>query len=110
MDAYDYIDGMPQLLRRLRAAGFDVHACSNYPVWYRLIESKLQLSRYLDWTFISCEGAMKVSLHRGCRLGRRRFSSARSSERCCRTSCARAYGRVLAGMRACVHAGRNAGR
>ena len=32
---------------------------SNYPSWWRLIEGKLSLSRYLRWTFLSCEGPMR---------------------------------------------------
>jgi hypothetical protein len=44
-------------------------------LWYRykLIEEKLQLSEYLQWTFLSCQGPMKVReisggvlLYRGC--------------------------------------------
>jgi FMN phosphatase YigB (HAD superfamily) len=31
-----------------------MHAFSNYPVWYQLIEERLSLSRFLDWTFVSC--------------------------------------------------------
>ena len=31
-----------------------MHAFSNYPVWYLLIEERLRLSRFLDWTFVSC--------------------------------------------------------
>lgn len=27
---------------------------------YKLIEEKLQLSEYLQWTFLSCQGPMKV--------------------------------------------------
>jgi phosphoglycolate phosphatase-like HAD superfamily hydrolase len=30
---YAYIDGMQQLLARLKAAGFALHAMSNYPMW-----------------------------------------------------------------------------
>jgi hypothetical protein len=30
------------------------------PHRYRLIEDKLQLSEYLQWTFLSCTGPMKV--------------------------------------------------
>jgi len=37
-----------------------VHALSNYPCWYHIIEEKLQLSRFLSWTFISCAGPMEV--------------------------------------------------
>lgn len=31
-----------------------MHAFSNYPIWYRLIEERLSLSRFLAWTFVSC--------------------------------------------------------
>ncbi|KAF6256642.1 HAD-like domain-containing protein [Scenedesmus sp. NREL 46B-D3] len=56
---YRYIDGMPELLQRLKQAGYSLHAMSNYPTWYKLIEEKLQLSQYLDWTFVSCTGPMR---------------------------------------------------
>jgi HAD superfamily hydrolase (TIGR01509 family) len=52
--AYRWIDGSEELLRRLSLQGFEIHALSNYPVWYRSIEAKLRLSRYLSWTFVSC--------------------------------------------------------
>jgi HAD superfamily hydrolase (TIGR01509 family) len=53
-DAYRWLDGMEDLLAELKQAGFPMHALSNYPVWYQLIEESLQLSRFLDWTFVSC--------------------------------------------------------
>ncbi|KAL4452447.1 hypothetical protein ABPG75_008109 [Micractinium tetrahymenae] len=56
---YRYLDGMEALLQRLAAAGAELHACSNYPAWWQLIEERLALSRYLRWTFISCQGPMK---------------------------------------------------
>lgn len=56
---YDYIDGMEPLLGRLAAGGYEMHAFSNYPMWYRHIEAKLQIGRYLNWTFVSCEGPLK---------------------------------------------------
>lgn len=31
-----------------------MHAFSNYPVWYQMIEERLRPSRFLDWTFVSC--------------------------------------------------------
>jgi hypothetical protein len=58
---YRYLDGMEELLQRLAAGGAHMHAFSNYPEWYRLIEGKLQLSRYLEWTFVSCQGPLKAS-------------------------------------------------
>lgn len=53
--AYRYLDGIEPLLQRLRDAGIQMHALSNYPRWYQLIEERLQLSRYLSWSFVSCE-------------------------------------------------------
>lgn len=54
-DGYRYLDGVEDLLQRLKGRGYSMHAFTNYPCWYRLIEDKLQLSQYLDWTFISCQ-------------------------------------------------------
>ena len=39
----------------LRDAGVAMHTLSNYAPWYRQIEQRLGLSRYLPWTFVSCE-------------------------------------------------------
>jgi FMN phosphatase YigB (HAD superfamily) len=58
-DAYHFVDGMDSLLKEIKDSGYEIHAMSNYPVWYKLIESKLSLSKYLQWTFVSCEGPMK---------------------------------------------------
>ena len=56
--AYDWKPNMQSLLQRLSDAGYEIHAMSNYPSWWQMIENKLQLSRYLAWTFISCQGPM----------------------------------------------------
>ena len=53
-DAYRWVPGMEALLRELRARGYAIHALSNYPEWYRMIEERLALSRYLEWSFVSC--------------------------------------------------------
>jgi len=53
--AYRYLPGIPELLAELWAHRVPMHALSNYPVWYRRIEGRLRLSRFLDWTFVSCE-------------------------------------------------------
>ncbi len=50
---YRWIDGIEALLTDLRAADVAMHTLSNYPVWYRMIEDVLGLSRYLPWTFVS---------------------------------------------------------
>lgn len=52
--SYRWIPGMKDLLCDLREAGCSMHAFSNYPVWYNLIEDRLQLSRFIEWTFVSC--------------------------------------------------------
>jgi HAD superfamily hydrolase (TIGR01509 family) len=57
--AYAWLDGVEQILADLRAAGHAMHLLSNYPEWYQLIEDKLQLSRYADWTFVSCKTGVR---------------------------------------------------
>ncbi len=57
--AYRWLPGMEELLADLRGAGFAMHAFSNYPVWYELIEERLALSRFLDWTFVSCRTGLR---------------------------------------------------
>ncbi len=58
-DAYQWLDGMQQLVADLHARGYAMHALSNYPIWYQLIEQRLQLSRYLQWTFVSCHTGVR---------------------------------------------------
>jgi HAD superfamily hydrolase (TIGR01509 family) len=53
-DAYEWLDGMQAVVRELHASGHEMHALSNYPIWYQMIEDKLRLSRYLEWSFVSC--------------------------------------------------------
>ena len=57
--AYRFLDGVEPLLAELSERGVEMHALSNYPCWYRLIEERLELSRYLDWTFVSCETGVR---------------------------------------------------
>ena len=52
-DTYRYLDGIEALLTALKARGVPMYALSNYPVWYELIEQKLELSRWLDGGFVS---------------------------------------------------------
>jgi HAD superfamily hydrolase (TIGR01509 family) len=54
VDAYRWLPGIPPLLEQLKARGVAMHVLSNYPCWYQLIEDKLGVSRYLPWTFVSC--------------------------------------------------------
>ncbi len=57
--AYRLLDGIEPLLRDLSAAGVPMHALSNYPVWYELIEQVTGLSRYLSWRFVSCRTGVR---------------------------------------------------
>jgi len=54
-EAYEFVPAMERLLGRLAEAGYEMHAMSNYTRWYRMIEQELRLSRFLDWSFVSCE-------------------------------------------------------
>jgi len=54
-EAYAWLPGMEELLAGLAGAGLEMHALSNYPEWWRLIEEKLTLSRFLEWSFVSCD-------------------------------------------------------
>lgn len=56
---YRWLDGMEDLLSDLSALGVSLHALSNYPLWYRWIEDKLSLSRYLSWSFVSCKTGLR---------------------------------------------------
>lgn len=57
--AYRWLEGTEALLRELAAAGVEMHALSNYPCWYELIEAALGLSRYVPWTFVSVRTATR---------------------------------------------------
>ncbi len=56
---YEWLPGVESLLEELRASGIEMHALSNYPTWYRLIEEKLGLGRYLRWSFVSCHHGVR---------------------------------------------------
>ena len=58
-NAYRWLDGMQELFADLHDAVFLIHALSNYPAWYRLIEERLELSRYLEWSFVSCDTGVR---------------------------------------------------
>lgn len=56
---YDLLPGIGPLLAELKSLSVPMYALSNYPVWYRLIEAELQLSRFVDWAFVSCETGVR---------------------------------------------------
>ncbi|WVZ52077.1 hypothetical protein U9M48_003170 [Paspalum notatum var. saurae] len=57
--AYEYVDGVEDILCTLKKNNYEMHAFTNYPVWYQLIEDKLKLSKYLSWTFCSCRTGIR---------------------------------------------------
>lgn len=57
--AYRFLPGVEDLLGELRMAGVEMHALSNYPIWFELIEQRLQLSRFLEWSFVSCRTGVR---------------------------------------------------
>lgn len=57
--SYRWIDGMEELLAELHSAGYEMHAFSNYSIWYRQIDESLNLSRFLRWTFVSCHTGVR---------------------------------------------------
>lgn len=56
---YDWKEGMETLLTELKAAAVEMHILSNYPVWYRLVEDSVACSRYVKWSFLSCETGVR---------------------------------------------------
>jgi FMN hydrolase / 5-amino-6-(5-phospho-D-ribitylamino)uracil phosphatase len=65
LKAYAFNPGVEDMLRFLRESGVELHAFSNYPIWFTLIEQSLKLEREhgVRWTFVSaCEGLRKPSL------------------------------------------------
>ncbi|XP_057962991.1 flavin mononucleotide hydrolase 1, chloroplatic isoform X2 [Malania oleifera] len=52
---YSYIEDVEGLLEALKQNKYEIHAFTNYPIWYEMIEDKLKLSNYLSWTFCSCK-------------------------------------------------------
>lgn len=57
--AYRYLEGVEPLLAELAGAGVEMHALSNYPVWYQLIDEALGLGRYVRWSFVSCRTGLR---------------------------------------------------
>ena len=57
--AFEWLDGMRELVAGLAAAGHELHALSNYAPWYSWIEEKLGLSEYLRWSFVSCDTGLR---------------------------------------------------
>lgn len=60
-DSYQFVKGMDTLLQELNDRGYQLHALSNYPEWYKIVENRHRLSEYgLKWSFVSCKSGMKI--------------------------------------------------
>lgn len=62
LESYDFLPGVENMISVLRNSGIRMHAFSNYPIWFTLIEKALRLERNhgVRWTFVSCcEGLRK---------------------------------------------------
>ncbi len=62
-EAFRPLEGVEALLEELGATGRAVHALSNYAPWYSLIEERLRLSRWLEWSFVSCDTGVRKPDH-----------------------------------------------
>lgn len=71
--AYRWMEGMEPLLAELAHRGIPMHALSNYPCWYRLIEERLGVSRYVAWSFVSCETGVRKPAPEAYRLASERL-------------------------------------
>jgi beta-phosphoglucomutase-like phosphatase (HAD superfamily) len=56
---YAWLPGMQELLARLTESGVPMHVLSNYPHWYQLVEQATGLSRFVPWTFVSCNTGLR---------------------------------------------------
>lgn len=56
---YAWLPGIEALLTDLKARGVPMHVLSNYPPWWRTIEARLRLSRFVSWTAVSCEVGLR---------------------------------------------------
>ena len=56
IEGYEYIKGMRSLLGEIKRIGnVECYAFSNYGTLYKEIETKLGLSKCLEWRFVSCD-------------------------------------------------------
>jgi FMN hydrolase / 5-amino-6-(5-phospho-D-ribitylamino)uracil phosphatase len=56
---YRWLPDIVPLLEALQARGVPMHTLSNYPVWYRALDAKLDLARFASWDFVSCETGVR---------------------------------------------------
>jgi len=56
---FRFMDGIEDLLLKLHESGVRIYAMSNYPIWYKIIDEKLALSRFLSWETVSCKTGLR---------------------------------------------------
>ena len=50
---YRWLDGMKEILSDLRTHGHRICTLSNYPIWYEVLNTKMDLSSFVDQHFVS---------------------------------------------------------
>lgn len=60
-DHYVWVEGIQLVLENLQKGEgtIQLHVLSNYPPLYKMIEEKLQVSRYVKWSFVSCDVGLR---------------------------------------------------
>lgn len=57
--SFRLLDGVAEVLDTLKDRGVAMHAFSNYPDWWRDVEAACGLSRWLEWSFVSCKMGLR---------------------------------------------------
>ena len=57
--SYRWLPGIEALLSTLQARGVPMHVVSNYTPWYAMIEATLSLSKWMPWSFVSCDVGLR---------------------------------------------------
>jgi len=57
--SFHLLDGVCEVLDALKGRGVEMHAFSNYPDWWRDVEAACGLSRWLEWSFVSCDTGLR---------------------------------------------------
>jgi FMN hydrolase / 5-amino-6-(5-phospho-D-ribitylamino)uracil phosphatase len=60
---YAWLPGMEDLVAELAGGGCELHAFSNYTPWYQMIEQRTTLSRFVHWSFVSCDTGLRKPDH-----------------------------------------------
>jgi putative hydrolase of the HAD superfamily len=47
------LDGIPELLEKIKQRGIPCHVLSNYPVWFEALNEKVGLDQYIEEMFVS---------------------------------------------------------